>query len=187
MENEKNAEAETSWADEPVAADEIARAELAKERQQNEAAPVENLTGTSEPEVDIDAQSRVELFGVLSQSVSGNHLTQRDVERAQAAAFEFEKLNPQMSEAWANYARSSADRLGFVMNALASGTLPSGPPERHADELAAVDQKHRALRELAAMPKPGTDEYRQQQPRIQALYALAYGDTPLVGRSGRRA
>ena len=121
--------------------------------------------------------------------MSGRHLTDRDIDRARTAALEFEKINPQVSEAWAEYARGSADRLGFVMDALANGTLPSGPPERHAADLAAVDTKHRAQRELNALLKeapPGTERYKQEQPRIQALYGLIHGETPLVGHSLRR-
>jgi hypothetical protein len=191
MTENENAPAETRWADEPLTADERARAELAKEARQNEA-PVENLQGIgADALIDDERAERAELFGALSQSVSGRHLTDRDIDRAQTAALEFEKIAPQAAEAWSDYARGSADRLGFVMDALANGTLPSGPPSAHAADLAAVDTKHTAKRALESLLKeapPGSEKYREpdMQRRIQALYGLIHGDTPLVGHSLRR-
>ena len=192
MTEENNAPAEDTNPD-GLAADERARLEIQKEREAA-AAPspaIENLIGT-DAQVDEDAQARADLDAVLAQSIDGRSLSQRQVNYARESALAFEKDHPELSEQWAEWARQSANHTGWVMKRLAEGELPTGGPDKYADQLAGVTDRWKAQAELDELYRQhpvGSASYASApvQRRVQALFQFISGGEPLVGRSNRRA
>jgi hypothetical protein len=92
----------------------------------------------------------------------------------------------EQSERVAAWVGNDPDKLGYLMNQAAQGSLGDPPSDA---ELAGVDRQIMARRERMSLEKahpPGTREYIALQPRIQTLYAIEFGGTPLCGRDGRR-
>ena len=92
-----------------LAADERARIEIQQERAASAPAPaVENLVGI-DARVDEDEQAQADLAAVLSQSIDGRSLSQRQVNYARKSALAYEKEHPGLSEQWAEWGRQSAN------------------------------------------------------------------------------
>ena len=81
---------------------------------------------------------------------------------------------------------------GWIMRQLAEGSLPSGGPNKYANQLAGVTDRWKAQAELNQLYRDhpvGSASYSspQVQRRVQALFQFISGGEPLVGRSNRRA
>ena len=189
-ETETNVPADDAGADDPVTADEIARAELAKEARLKEAAqPVENLQRIgADAQVDADIQSRDDFRAVLSQSVVGNNLTDREIAIADENFTPFIAAHPEWAQQW-KAALNTADLVGWATERASRGEIPNGPPSKYADEIAAASQRASAKRELQAIMRghpPGSQGYIERMPRIQALWQLESAGEAIVGHSLRR-
>jgi hypothetical protein len=182
--NEQNAPVD----DEPVTADERARAEIAQERAAAAApATVENLqrlgadAHTSEEQLAKD-----DLSARLATSTYGKGLSSRQVDAGTQQILAWEQAHGMaQSERMANWIGSDNDRLSYVMRKAAEGELSAPPSDA---ELNAVGSQIAARKELDQIYKehpPGTQGHRDLMARIQMLWQIESGSTPICGKSLR--
>ena len=149
---------------------------------------VENRRVGADVEVNVEQLAHDDLMMRLAESTTGRSLSPRQVAFGKQAILDYEKHNAEDSEAWADWAGSDVDRLGYIMTRAANGELPAGPPSKYSNELEAVSAQLAARRELESIMRehpPGSKGYVDRMSRIQYLWQIEAGSTPVVGKNLR--